>query len=179
MQNKNQEIKDFEQFFRQNYEGTVRFALKIVGDMHEAEDISQQSFTNIWRQTQKSKQIDNREAYLFRTVHNLCINHLKQRKRPTSIESEESALSESLVSHPNNAKELQERISFALEKLPSKCKTIFLLSRFEQLKYQQIADTLSLSIKTVETQMSKALYILKKELQDYLIIICIIILLKK
>jgi RNA polymerase sigma-70 factor (ECF subfamily) len=67
--------------------------------------------------------------------------------------------------------ELENRISEALEKLPEQCRIIFKMSRFEELKYQEIADKLGLSIKTIENQIGKALRIMRTELSDYLPIV--------
>ncbi|MNE62777.1 RNA polymerase sigma factor [compost metagenome] len=64
--------------------------------------------------------------------------------------------------------ELNERIQLAVENMPEQCGRIFKMSRFEQLRYQEIADQLGLSVKTVENQMGKALKIVREELKDYL-----------
>lgn len=67
--------------------------------------------------------------------------------------------------------ELQTKINNALGKLPEKCRQVFQLSRFEELKYKEIAKKLNISVKTVEAQMSKALKILREELKDYIIVV--------
>ncbi len=72
--------------------------------------------------------------------------------------------------------ELEEKIRKALLKLPEKCREVFELSRFEGKKYTEIATQLNISVKTVETQMSKALHILKTELKDYLAIMLFLLL---
>ena len=72
-------------------------------------------------------------------------------------------------------KELQGRINDAISELPEKCREIFILSRYENMKYQQIADMLQISIKTVETQMSKALQHMRERLAEYINILLIII----
>ena len=65
-------------------------------------------------------------------------------------------------------RELEDRISEAIKELPQQCRTIFQMSRFEELKYKEIADQLGLSIKTVENQMGKALKIMRTKLADFL-----------
>jgi RNA polymerase sigma-70 factor (ECF subfamily) len=67
-------------------------------------------------------------------------------------------------------KELADRIGQVIGELPEKCREVFLLSRNEHLKYQQIADRLQISVKTVETQMSKALQHLRERLKDYILV---------
>ena len=69
--------------------------------------------------------------------------------------------------------ELEQQINKALNELPEQCRTIFQMSRFEELKYQEIADRLGLSIKTIENQMGKALKILRVKLVDYLPILAV------
>ena len=69
------------------------------------------------------------------------------------------------------ASELKEKIDSAIQGLPEKCREVFLLNRNEHLKYQEIADRLGISLKTVETQMSKALQHLREHLKEYLMIV--------
>ena len=72
--------------------------------------------------------------------------------------------------------ELESKISVIIESLPDRCREIFKLNRFEELKYKEIADKLEISIKTVEVQMSKALKILRLGLADYLKLIILFLL---
>jgi RNA polymerase sigma-70 factor (ECF subfamily) len=71
--------------------------------------------------------------------------------------------------------EVEHHLHLALNKLPEKCRAIFHMSRFEQLKYQEIANQLEISIKTVETHMVKALRILRKEMQEFLPLIAVML----
>ncbi len=64
-------------------------------------------------------------------------------------------------------KELQDVINHTIDQLPEKCRIVFMLSRFEDYSYQQIADELEISIKTVENQISKALKRLRKAVKCY------------
>jgi RNA polymerase sigma-70 factor (ECF subfamily) len=73
------------------------------------------------------------------------------------------------------SRELESKIGLLIEKLPEKCRIIFKLNRFEGLKYQEIADKLGISVKTVEAQMSKALRILREGLKTYLISVLILL----
>ena len=70
--------------------------------------------------------------------------------------------------------ELQEKIEASIESLPTQCARIFKMSRFEELKYQQIADELGLSIKTIENQMGKALKLLRVSLKDFLVMLILL-----
>lgn len=71
--------------------------------------------------------------------------------------------------------ELESRIKTALQRLPEKCREVFEMNRFEGKKYSEIAEKLNISVKTVETQMSKALKILKEELKDYITILILLL----
>ena len=71
-------------------------------------------------------------------------------------------------------KELQEKINMASDRLPEQCAKIFRMSRFENLKYQEIADGLGLSVKTVENQMGKALKLMRESLKDYITLLLIL-----
>lgn len=84
--------------------------------------------------------------------------------------ADESAYSENL-----ETAELESRIKQALQQLPEKCRQVFELSRFEQKKYSEIAMQLNISVKTVETQMSKALHVPREELKDYLAILILML----
>ena len=82
------------------------------------------------------------------------------------------------VEHPAKkimAGELEKKIHSALNELPEQCRTIFQMSRFDELKYREIADKLGISVKTVESQMSKALRLLRVKLVDFLIFILLFI----
>jgi RNA polymerase sigma-70 factor, ECF subfamily len=72
-------------------------------------------------------------------------------------------------------KDISIRIDQAIEELPEKCREIFLMNRYEQLKYQEIADKLQISVKTVETQMSKALQRMRVSLNEYLTLLVLIL----
>jgi len=104
-------------------------------------------------------------------IHNKCTNYLRDNRKfdPYILDLEnildvpEYESSDSLVTD-----ELKTKIDTAIGELPEKCREVFTLNRFENLKYQEIADKLQISVKTVETQMSKALQHLRARLSDYL-----------
>lgn len=122
-----------------------------------------------------SLQIDiSPEAYLKRAVVHAAIDHFRKEKRqPTaSIESLATELGES-ISTQNSEKELltqelDSKIQAAIHTLPPQCRAIFVLNRFEQLSYKEIAEQMQISVKTVENQIGKALKVLRLHLADYL-----------
>ena len=132
----------------------------------------QQVFYKIWEQRERLNIQSSLKAYLYRSVHNLCINHLTHQKIRATHQSYTmqyiSQQEEDAAARKVQQSELEKNISKALNELPEQCRTIFQMSRFEELKYQEIADRLGLSVKTVENQMGKALKLLRVKLVHYL-----------
>ena len=152
------------------------YARKYIGDVDQAEEIVQEMFFNFW---QKKEQLDiniSLEAYLFRSVRNACLNylkHLKIREQHRLATNEEIRKKEEEIHDNVIALELQERIEALIEKMPPERKKIFKMSRYEELKYREIAEKLNLSVKTIEVQMGKALKFLRLHLSDYLSLLII------
>lgn len=159
-------------FFRDQYARLCTFAHSFVKDRDEAEEAVQQVFIQLW---EKRLHVDIQlsiQAYLFRSVRNACLNKLRHAQVRRAYADEQQALASESPAASGLAfqNELQEQIHRAIEKLPEQCRLIFRLSRFESLKYAEIAEQLGISVKTVENQMGKALRILRNELKDYLIL---------
>lgn len=162
----------FEQVFKSNFKNLHAYACTIVQEEVAAEEIVQNVFLKLWERAEWLNIQSTVIAYLYRAVHNESCNHLKHQKVKNTYTqyaqhsmnpaTNDSAARKVLVS------ELEQKIRSTLNELPEQCRTIFQLSRFEELKYQEIADKLSLSIKTVEAQMGKALRIMRVKLVDYL-----------
>jgi RNA polymerase sigma-70 factor, ECF subfamily len=164
----------FDFIFRSWYAPLVRYATGMTdGDTDEAEDLVQQVFVKFWEQRSTVEIQYSIKAYLYRMVHNRALNRLRSaRTRERYIEYQGRQME--YVNEPpidSQDNELQERYQQALHQLPPQCRKIFELSRFEALKYREIADHLGISIKTVETQMGKALKILRQELIEYLVVL--------
>ena len=170
--------KAFEWLFKTHFESLHAYAYTFLKDDEMAEEIVQNVFCRIWEKRDLLKTDGSLKAYLYRAVHNESLNYLKHQKvRATfdvyyagQLDQEEEQASQKIA-----AAELQQRIDTAMSELPQQCRTIFQLSRFEQLKYQQIADHMGLSIKTVENQMGKALRMMRQKLAEFLPIILLLI----
>ena len=169
----------FELLFRKFYVRLCSFANKFLNDPEDAQEIVQEVFTKIWERRDEIDPEDSLKSYIFKIAQNLSINKLRRRKVESAyseihklvyIEQHEFSAHESLL-----ARELEENIAHSIGKLPTECRKIFELSRVEGLKYKEIAETLNISIKTVEAQMSKALRSLRIELSDYLTLLLIAI----
>lgn len=161
----------FEMIFKAYYQPLCRYAYSFLEDREEAEEVVQSSFITVW---EKRKSIDiqtSLKSYLYRMVRNGCLNVIKHEKVKKQHAAHEMAVSEvsyESVSQKVYATELETKISEAMKVLPEQCRLVFQLSRFEELKYQEIADQLKISVKTVENHMGKALKIMREQLKEYL-----------
>lgn len=167
------ERKEFqiEQVFKSHFKALHSYAFTIVKDSVMAEEMVQNVFVKIW---EKREQLDIQTsitAYLYRAVYHESLNHIKHLKVRAAYET---YATNQMKHQSDNAEkkillsDLEVRIDQALSELPEQCRTIFQMSRYEELKYQEIADRLGLSIKTVENQMGKALKLMRTKLKDFL-----------
>ena len=151
------------------YQLLVGFAIKYVDEQEVAEELVQDVFAEIW---QKGGSITFRttvKSYLYGAVRNACLNHIKHRKVVWRHEAEVMLTQEVYdATDILELDELQTRIDEAMDLLPEKCREVFELSRYEGLKYHEIADRMDISQKTVENQMGKALKVLRQHLAPYL-----------
>jgi RNA polymerase sigma-70 factor, ECF subfamily len=169
-----QDEKAFEDVFRTHYKSLYAYAFTLLKDNMAAEEMVQNVFLKLWERSEGLTISGSIAAYLYRAVHNESLNHLKHLK----VRSGHQLHVSHLAGHDNDSaakrlhlKELNEHLRQALNNLPEQCRTIFQMSRFEELRYREIADRLGISVKTVENQMGKALKILRSKLVDFLILV--------
>jgi RNA polymerase sigma-70 factor (family 1) len=163
------DVKEFESLFRSSYVSLVRYAKTLIKDQDTAEEIVQDLFYRIWNDREKIIIESSLNGYLFRAVHNRCLHHIEHNKVVEKHAEEMSLRDAETPESPAdilNYKELQAKIASILEKLPERCGRIFYMNRFEGLKYNEIAEKLSVSVKTVEANMGKALKQFRKELTE-------------
>lgn len=172
--------KAFEEVFNTYYQLLCNYACSMLKDIDEAEEVVQNMFFNIWSKRESLQVNTSIKSYIYRATHNDCLNKIKHGK-VRNVYAQDYKSSMSIQDHDSaqvlQAKELGNTINKAIDSLPEQCGLVFKLSRFENLKYQEIADRLSISVKTVENHMGKALKILRTELKDYLHIIIYLFLL--
>lgn len=160
----------FELLFRHYYPGLVIFASQITLDREEAEEVVQDLFFRMWKHRDRVKETPSLKSYLFTSVKNRGINFLICKNKETrEIEELKRIMSTNLTYEQDIfvTSELQEKIRQAFEKLPPRTKEIFILSRVNDLKNDEIAEKLNISKRTVELQISNALKILRQELKEY------------
>lgn len=169
----------FGELFALHYEGACRYIIRLIRDEDTSEEIVQATFVNIWERRELISNDVSFKSYLFRSAYNTALNYIKHRKVVAGFVNRQQdnfvSIKQNYVSHQPDF-ELQKRIKEALEALPPQCQRVFRLSREEGLKYQEIAQELDISVKTVEVHMGKALKLLRTALRDYLtIFICFLI----
>lgn len=167
----------FEQVFHAYYRALAAYAGTILKNSDDAEDMVQQVFISIWEKRAGMEIHTSLRALLYRAVHNACLNRIKQQQVRSDYAREAVQLHRETLATEDRLqqKELQRKIEDALNQLPEQCARIFKMSRFEQLKYQEIAERLELSVKTVENQMGKALKLMREQLKDYLPLLILIL----
>ena len=159
----------FEAVFRQHYAVLCNYACTYLRDRDEAEEIVQSVFLAFWEKRNSLDVHTSVKAYLFSMVRNASLNFLTRKKMQEKYAQEKLLnTSQADSAQPVEHDELSQRIATALQKLPEQCRVIFTMSRFEELKYAEIAAELNLSVKTVENQIGKALRIMREQLRDYL-----------
>ncbi|RUT73033.1 RNA polymerase sigma-70 factor [Ancylomarina longa] len=162
-------LEEFENVFRLYYPLLCHYALQILKEDNLAEEIVQDLFCHLWENKQNLNIHTSLKAYLYKATYQNSLQYLRKKairkdyreyvQRNGNIQS---TIPVSIEEH-----EIQTIIKKTLLSLPIRCSKIFKMSRFEGLKYHEIADKLSISVKTVEANMGKALKAFRKNLKDY------------
>ena len=155
---------NFRVFFDQHYQRLCSYAFSFLKDEESCEDLVQDLFIKIWMNRQDLIGTDQLKFYVFSAVRNNCLTRLQKNKKYRVVEINDEEEGEEIIINLDPGEATAEPVALiakALDLLPSKCREVFLLSRISNLSYLQIADTLGISIKTVENQMGKALKILR------------------
>jgi len=171
----------FRHLFDVHYIPMCNVAWGFLQDRFLAETIAGDIIFYLWEKREEIEINTSVRAYLIRSVRNRCINYLNQEyvlKESVSNPTDELLLAEGLMKssqqHPFAIlieKELEEKIELAIQKLPKETRTVFEMSRFDGLKYIEIAEKLEISVNTVKYHIKNALSRLSKDLDKYLIFI--------
>lgn len=163
--------QEFERLFKEHFKSLYAYAFTILKNEAVAEETVQNVFYKIWEKKVPGTIQTSLKAYLYKAVYHESLNYLKHKKVRAQYQlhvMHEQKNHTDQASRKIMMKELEERLRDALNALPQQCRTIFQMSRFDGLKYQEIAEQLGISVKTVENQMGKALKLLRVRLIEYL-----------
>lgn len=159
----------FQVLFRKYYPAMCHFARQYLNDAELAEETAQDMFVKIWEKRDSLNIQSSVKHYFFRSIRNHCLNQIQHEKIKKQYASMviESANQEIVSEQYYMEVDLVQRIEKCIDSLPPKRQEIFRLSREQGMKYKDIADTLNISVKTVEAQMGFALKYLRDELKEY------------
>lgn len=164
--------ESFEKLFNFYCQLLINFSRRYVLDKQAAENIVQDIFVKVWTNRASLDPDKSIKSYLYTSVKNESLKYLRhldvERRSADKLVS-----SDSLGNNPENQldhSELENKINDAIAGLPEKCREIFSMNRFDNLKYTEIAEILNISVKTVETQMGRALKKLREALKPFLIV---------
>ncbi len=168
---KDKQVAEFEVLFKTHYKSLCFTAFNIVKDIDTAEEIVQEFFYNYWKNRSSINIKTSVKAYLFKSVYNSSLKHIRSegvRQRHADYVINHNKVNNNSASQELEAKELRGIIEQTLDELSQRHACIFRMSRYEGLKYREIADELSVSVKTVEAAMGKALAAFRYKLRDYI-----------
>lgn len=179
LQIQNEKKPDFSRVYSIYFPRLVRFAREFVLSTEDAENIIQDIFIYLWEHQDLLENLSNLNAFLFVLVKNRCIDFIRQKRLVGQKREEfEFVMDKELQLKMYALQQFDENalsveaveiiLNEAIDRLPEKCREIFILSRMEGLKYKEIAERLHVSTKTVENQIITALKKLRLELKDYL-----------
>ena len=162
--------EDFNNLFNELYPSLVFYAQEYIEDLEVSKDIVQNVFVRYWSRFSESNQKVNAKNYLYRSVYNASIDFIrhniveqKRMARYLYLNDTFEIMNDLVIED-----EMRSCIEKAKKNLPKKCGKIFYMSRDEGLSYKEIAEKLELSVKTVETQVSKALRVFRDQLSEYM-----------
>lgn len=158
------DVEAFQLLYFRYADPLFRFLWRRTGERETAEDLVQELFSRVWKNRSRLDPNRSLKAYCYQTAGNLAIDHL--RRKTSSPINELAELPNPAIQPDELAFERRTRINKALAALPDGQRRVFCLSRFEGLKYSEIAQTLEISIKTVENHMNRALKKLRLSLED-------------
>ena len=153
---------NFDDLFRYNYRPLCLYALHYLQDVDLAEDIVQESYTALWEKLQEGAHVLNRKSYLYMMVRNRCLDHLRKKGIPTESLKPYDTYGIIDDDDAQERSQTEARLWTAIDSLPEKCREVFIMSKRDGLKYEEIADELGLSVNTVRNQISKALKLIKE-----------------
>lgn len=155
--------RDYERLFSRYYLPLGMYSLRITGDTDLAQDVVQEVFAGLWRRVMEGNaELGSPASYLYRAVRNRSLSAVAGKTDYDDID--DVALSEPVTEEDVDTSERDARLWCEIGKLPDRMREIFLMNKRDGMKYREIAEELSLSEKTVEHQISRALHRLRESL---------------
>ena len=157
----------FEAIFHRTYQNLLQFSLKYVKIKELGEEVVDDVFFNLWKNRKVINIQISLKSYLMTSVRNKALDYIRAAKNINNCTLEKAL---NLPCSQNNAfeslaqAELSEKMEKAIHSLPKQCRLIFLMSREQGMKYKEIAEKLNLSVKTIDTQMGRALKHLREKI---------------
>jgi len=165
----------FEQLFREFYPVLCAYARRYTYDKSSAEEVVQDFFCKLWDKHHEIQINTNIQSYLRKSVLNHCLNYARKVENDRRFVNYGDNMEETIGTRDHESNnELSEYVCRALLELPEKRREIFEMSRFDGMKYHEIAEKLNINIKTVETQMVRSLEFMRKYLKDFITVIVLI-----
>ena len=166
----------FEALVRHYSDHLCAFVYNMTRDVEVTKELVQDLFLWVWRHRREWQVRGALTAYLYRSARNRAVSHLRhagleRRWRDEMARAGDSPFTqiERVCSDDRaNAAELSAAVARAVESLPTRCREVFTLNRAHHLSYREIAETLGISVKTVEAQMARALVAMRRHLTDWL-----------
>jgi RNA polymerase sigma-70 factor (ECF subfamily) len=173
------DLKSFELLFHSYYRSLHTYATDLLSNTQDGEEIVLDFFYNLWDKRESIHILTSLKYYLYRSVHNSCINFIKHRqaeyRKRTDFKNEvmndaqlNLLISEDFLLEKLTAHELEQEVMEVINQLPHQCREIFYLSRFENKKIREVAEMLNISESTVKTQIFRALEKIKDQLNRHL-----------
>jgi RNA polymerase sigma-70 factor (ECF subfamily) len=157
--------------FKAHYAGMASFVQRFVRSADLAEELVQDVFLKLWAKREQLTEIETFRTYLFRAARNTALNHLRRVKLERRWQEEQAVNDEPPTTFAADDETVESEVAAAvkeaIDRLPPRCREIFLLSRDGGLTYAEIARSLDISVKTVETQMGRALKSLRASLHHF------------
>jgi RNA polymerase sigma-70 factor (ECF subfamily) len=168
--------KAFESYYKMHYKSFYLMAFRYLKNTEQAEEVVNDVFMKIWEDGNKISIDSSLKSYIYRAIINRSLNEIQKNKKDLNLAIDlYNTQEESYELREIEENELKIKLFKAIDLLPEQCKKVFQLSRFEELKQQEIADKLGISIKTVKNHITHALKEISKSVDGFLLAALIII----
>ncbi len=162
----------YNELFSEYYVWLCNYIFTLCNDQGLSEDIVQETIIHIWEKRQRISVQHSLKNYLFRSCHNRFLSHLRKNKIKFDLldQIRWDVLAEKVRVEPEVRQDSKiQKLHRLIDKLPPRCREVFVKNKIEKRKYKEIAVDMGISIKTVENQMSKALHFLRENAMGFIL----------